>query len=423
MLYEKKSAQKINSDKLISKKKEERKRLILKILTPYLKELITLTDDIKKSEGNIIFYNLKLQKIKDEYTNIKSRLLKEENNLIESYISFIEKEEFYLSPSRIELKDLAEKARDRKLKLQNLKNEYETDKMYMDSREEDLKNIINNLPEDEHTMYQILKDYILNDKDLTKIKNDFELYPSSNVSSIILQNSKTFFREAKKKLKDKKNEINRIRDEIKNMYDKKAQRSLNHLNYFHNNISMIANNTNYINTLLDNSNNNSFFLNYEITRTNESIQNNPINNLNKTFYLRTYKNFYCKTNAHNNRNYALSSATNTCNNIYRNNTRLKSYSSILNTDSSGRFSIHNNKNAKICKRLLKNYCNKCTEKNKEFIFDLKLREINRNNSMPKSLYQQRRLIRENIDDYIYINGKKFKQSLIGKAINKVNGVY
>ena len=43
--------------------------------------------------------------------------------------------------------------------------------------------------------------------------------------------------------------------------------------------------------------------------------------------------------------------------------------------------------------------------------------------MPKNPYHQRRKIRENFSDYIYINGNRYKQSLIGKATNTVNGVY
>ena len=98
---------------------------------------------------------------------------------------------------------------------------------------------------------------------------------------------------------------------------------------------------------------------------------------------------------------------------------MKSHSLILKTDSSDK----NKKRDKyLCKRLLKNYCNKYSERNKEFMFDLNLKE-KKNQSMPKSLYKERKSKRENMDDYIYIHGNKYKQSLIGKATNTINGVY
>ena len=98
----------------------------------------------------------------------------------------------------------------------------------------------------------------------------------------------------------------------------------------------------------------------------------------------------------------------------------------MNTDSSDKGSVNNRNGRKdmhICKRLLKNYCNKYENKNNDFVIDLKIKEKKKNQSVPKNLYQQRRIIRDGLDDYIYINGNRYKQSLIGKATNTVNGVY
>ena len=39
------------------------------------------------------------------------------------------------------------------------------------------------------------------------------------------------------------------------------------------------------------------------------------------------------------------------------------------------------------------------------------------------VYAAEKIKRENMDDYIYINGNRYKQSLIGKATNTINGVY
>ena len=299
-----------------------------------------------------------------------------------------------------------------------MKNNYDYDKLYLDKKEQELQDKINKLPDKEHYLYLLLKEYILNDKDLNKIKNDLDLISdnnnNNNIYNDIIRNNKPFLKEAKDKMKGKKNELNNIRNEIKNNYDKKARKSMNHLN-FNNNMSIIKthrddNNSNN-NSILDNSSNNSFlFNNSELNKTNSFIQNTRNPNLNKTYYLRT------------NKPYIKKNKTNKGNNL-SNYYKMKSYSQFLRTDSSDKGSV-NNKNGRrdiyICKRLLKNYCNKYSGKNNDFMYELKKKK---NQSVPKNLYEQRRIIREGLDDYVYINGNRYKQSLIGKATNTVNGVY
>lgn len=176
----------------------------------------------------LLYYNLKINKIKDEYDELTKEINDEENSLIETYISFIEKEEFYLSPSNLEIKDLAERAREKKLKYSKLKNDYDYDKLYLDKKEQELEDKIDKLPKDERNLYLILKEHILNDKDLNKVRDDLELLSddkdnNNNINEIILKN-KPFLREAKDKMRDRKKELNDIRNEIKFNNDKKAQK-------------------------------------------------------------------------------------------------------------------------------------------------------------------------------------------------------
>ena len=413
-------------ESLMEKCKKEKNEKILKIINPYIEKIRNLSNDIKKKENLILYSNLKINKIKDEYDELTKELLEEENNLIETYISAIEKEEFYLSPANLEIKELAERARDKKLKYSKMINNYDNDKLYMDKREQELQDRINSLPENEHNLFLILKEYILNDKDINKIKNDLELLSDDNNNKYddIIRENKPFIKETKNKMKDKKNEINDARDEINNNYEKRARKSMNHIN-FNNNMSIIRthrdeNDNSNNNSILDNSSNNSFlFNNSELNKTNSSIQNNKLTNLNKTYYLRTNKPFYNKQ---------FSNKSGSINNGSNNTFKLKNNSNILNTDSSDKININNKNNKRkdvyICKRLLKNYCNKYNDKNNnKFMLDLKMKEKKKNQSVPKSLYEQRRIIREGLNDYIYVNGNRYKQSLIGKATNTVNGVY
>ena len=415
-------------ESIMEKVKKEKDEKTLKILDPYIEKIRTLSNDIQKKDNLILYSNLKLNKIKYEYDELTKELMEEENALYETYITTIEKEQFYLSPTNLELKELAEKAREKKKNYDNIKDNYEYDRIYMNKKEEELEDRINGLPDDEQILYKILKEYILNDKDINKIKDDLELLSDNfnkNECNEIIKKSKPYIREIKDKMKNKKNEINNIKHEIKTNNDKKARKSINHLNY-NNNVSIIKsnnddNNTN-TNSILDNSINNtninnSFLCNTDLNRSISTNQNGVITNLNKTYYLRTNKPFFNSKNC-------INLINNTVNGT-NHNSKGKSFSHLLNSDSSDKASNFNRNGRKdmyICKRLLKNYCNKFIKRNNDFMADLKLKE-KKNQSMPKSLYEQRRIIRENSDDYVYINGNRYKQSLIGKATNTVNGVY
>ena len=343
-----------DEESLSEKRKKEKDARTIKILDPYIAHIRTLSNELKKRENLIIYSNLKINKIKEEYDDQLKELIDEENELIEMYLTAIEKEEFYLSPANLELKDLAERAREKKLKFSKLKNNYEFEKLHTDKKEQELQDKINNLPENEHKLYLILKEYILNDKDINKIKNDLELLAlddkDKNYNEII-RNNKPFFKETKDKMKDKKNEINDLKNEIKNNYEKKDRKSMNHLNY--NNMSMIKthrdDNNSINNSILDNSMNDSFLFNYtDLNKTNTSFPNR-ITNLNKTFYLRTNKTFY--NDKHRPKGIYASS----------NYFKIKNYPQFLHTESSDKGNLNSRntrRNPHFCKRLLKNYVNK-----------------------------------------------------------------
>ena len=401
-------------DSLKEKLQKENNEKAIQLLNTYIDNIESLSSEIKSKENLLLYYNLKLNKIKDEYDEINKEIIEEENNLIDTYISSIEEEEFYLSP-RLEIKDICERAKAKKNKYNQMKEDYNYTKLYINKDEEKLEEEINNLAENEKNIYYILKEYLLNDKDLTKIKDDYNILSDNDDYNILIRNNISFIREARNKMRNKKNEINDIKKEVKNNYEKKIRKNINHLNYndnisllknsnnnFNNNIDNSLDNININSILLNNSNYNNTFLNEDLNKTNNySLYNNNNNistNLNKTYYLRANKSHI---------------------NYSNNNKKMNSYSMFLKTDSSEK----NTKRDKyMCKRLLNNYCNKYSDKNKDFIFDLNLKE-KKNQSMPKSLYHQRKIKRENMDDYIYINGNRYKQSLIGKATNTINGVY
>jgi len=392
-------------DSLKEKLKKEKNDKAIQILNSYIDNIKLLTNDIKKKENLLLYYNLKLNKIKDEYDEINNEIIEEENNLIDNYISSVENEEFYISPP-IEIRDICERAKAKKNKYDKILEEYEFAKYGINKEESQLEEEINNLPEKEKNIYNILKQHLLYDKNLNQIRDYYNLLSENDIYEEIIRENMTLIKDIKNRIRNQKNELNDIRKEIKNNKEKKARKNINHLNY-NDNISLLKNsNNNYINNSYDNINtsminnsNNSFIFNDDLNKTNNSIlnKNNISTNLNKTYYLRANKSL---------------------NNISKNN-KVKSYTLFLKTDSSEK---NRKRDLYLCKRLLNNYCNKYSDKNKDFMFDLKMKE-KKNQSMPKSLYHQRKKIREDFDNYIYINGNRYKQSLIGKATNTVNGVY
>jgi len=406
-------------DSLIEKLRKEKNEKAIEIVNSHINNIKTLSNEIKKKENLLLYYNLKMNKIKDEFDEINNEIKDEENDLIERYISVVEKEEYYLSPSNLEIKDISERARAKKNKYNKMKEDYDYAKLYIDKEEEELEESISNLSNKEKDLFIILKEYLLNEKDMNKIKDEFDILSENKSFNETMRNNMTFIRETKNKMRNKRNEIRGIKKEIKKNYDKKVRKDMNHINYNDNlsvvkknkNNNIINNNISFdnINSSLVNNSTRSFLFNDDINKTNISIQNNISTNLNKTFFLRANKSHIDNAMTFND---TITS---------QNHKKMKSCSLFLKTDSSDRYNP-NHKNIYLCNRLLKNYCNKYAENNKEFMFDMKLKE-KQNQSMPKNLYHQRKKIREESDDFIYINGNRYKQSLIGKATNTVNGVY
>ena len=108
MLSESDSENNNSFESLIEKMRKAKNKKGIEILNTYINNIRTLSNEIKKKENLLLYYNLKLNKIKDEYDEINNEIIEEENDLIEKYISAVEKEEYYLSPSNLEIKDLSE---------------------------------------------------------------------------------------------------------------------------------------------------------------------------------------------------------------------------------------------------------------------------------------------------------------------------
>ena len=425
-------------ESLLMKYMKEKDAKILPKLQPYFLKIISLVQDIKEKEIALNYYSLKLAKIKDEYPKINKKLDEKESILMSTFINSIETEEFYLDPHDPEIKELAERARDRKKKYNDIQDIYNDDKDNIRENEKNFQNELDNLSNDDQKLYLILKEYLLHDKDISKIKNDLDFMgiPENKIKAI-LRDNKAFLREAKNKTRDKKNELINLKKEVKAMDNNKTMKTTNHLNFTNNmsaikyksdisnNNSMFYDNINNINNNINQSLDNSFIFSNDLNRTNCSVPYNAtkLTNLNKTFYLRTNKsNFENMRNLNNFDNNPEKPPYSGYKHKNKSCSRfIRTEDNMLSDDAKGK-----RKNS-ICRKLLKNYYNKMidsnSDNNENFLIEMKLKKDNKNNSTGKSLLQQRKEKRENLDSYIFIHGNRYKQSAIGKATNSINGVY
>lgn len=423
-------------ESLLEKITKEKDAKLIPKLQPYFTKIISLVNDIKEKETTINYYQLKLEKIKDEYSKINLRIDSEENELTTNYISVIENEEFYLNPHDPELKELAERARGKKQKFSEIQQKYEDDKINLAEYEKNFQNDLENLSNDDQKLYLILKEYILHDKDLSKIKNDLDFMGiPENKTKELLKNNKEFLREAKLATKEKKDELVNLKKEIKNINNNKTMKNINHTNFI-NNMSAIKfkSDINSNNSLIfDNNNNNQ----HNHSLNNSMLINNNENNNNSTKLVNLNKTFYLRTNKSNLEN--MKNLRNFDNNPEKKSYSLRkdkknlSYPKYINSDDYSLLMSDEKRGKKqnsICKRLIKNYCNKLIDynnngnrNNEEFLMEMKLKNEGKNNSTGKSLYQQRKERRDNLDSYVFINGNRYKQSVIGKATDTINGVY
>ena len=230
-------------DSLIEKLRKEKNEKAIEIVNSHINNIKTLSNEIKKKENLLLYYNLKMNKIKDEFDEINNEIKDEENDLIERYISAVEKEEYYLSPSNLEIKDISERARAKKNKYNKMKEDYDYAKLYIDKEEEELEESISNLSNKEKDLFIILKEYLLNEKDMNKIKDEFDILSENKSFNETMRNNMTFIRETKNKMRNKRNEIRGIKKEIKKNYDKKVRKDMNHINY-NDNLSVVKKNKN-----------------------------------------------------------------------------------------------------------------------------------------------------------------------------------
>ena len=104
------------------------------ILNNYFNEISKLNREVQNKEKIIELYKLKYFNFKKNYDEIISNLNNENNKLTEEFINTIENEEFFHSPIDIEIKDLIEKIKEKKLKFHKKKEEFKLNQILLNQK-------------------------------------------------------------------------------------------------------------------------------------------------------------------------------------------------------------------------------------------------------------------------------------------------
>ncbi len=394
------------------------------ILNNYFNEISKLNREVQNKEKIIELYKLKYFNFKKNYDEIISNLNNENNKLTEEFINTIENEEFFHSPIDVEIKDLIEKIKEKKLKFHKKNEEFKLNQILLNQKKKSLNNKINQLNSEQKELYFYLKNLFLNNNNQNNNNNNDYLIENNN-ENYILNTNEDFFIKNKDLINEIKNETKDYLIKLENI--KKLKNKKNSLKTdtninFNRKKSSGKKRIKSVNlTTSKNFKNNSFSLPFNNSLKNSNLSSIQINKEDKnSFYLDNNNNNIHTINFEFNKNFDFYNNNNNYNIINPNksfylllNTRLeqksKSNSEIYLDDLGGK---------KICPKLFRNYKFNIKEDLNSSPNKIK----KRSNSLNRSEYNLRMEKRENSKGNICINGKYFIQQTIGKATNTINGI-
>ena len=374
------------------------------ILNNYFNEISKLNREVQNKEKIIELYKLKYLNFKKNYDEIISNLNNENNKLTEEFINTIENEEFFHSPIDVEIKDLIEKIKEKKLKFHKKKEEFKLNQILLNQKKKSLNNKINQLNSEQKELYFYLKNLFLNNNNQNNNNNNDYLIENNN-ENYILNTNEDFFIKNKDLINEIKNETKDYLIKLENI--KKLKNKKNSLKT-DTNINFIRKKSSgkkrikSVNlTTSKNFKNYSFSLPFNNSLKNSNLSSIQINKEDKnSFYLDNNNNNYNIINP--NKSFYLLLNT-------RLEQKSKSNSEIYLDDLGGK---------KICPKLFRNYKFNIKEDLNSSPNKIK----KRSNSLNRSEYNLRMEKRENSKGNIYVNGKYFIQQTIGKATNTINGI-
>ena len=399
------------------------------IIKPYFSTILDLNKELHKQETLIEFYKIKCNNLNKMMKKKKKEIEKEEINLTNLFISTVEKENFFINSTDYELKDIIEKAKNKKKNYEKKKDDYNKLKKTLEQNRNNLNLKMNKLSIEQLELFNLIKDIIINNINIDDENNELiQKYDKKKINE-----NKNLIKRINEKCLEYKKNIDSLQKEINNKKNTKQlhsnkirkrslkikEKSLSLKNSFFNINNEISTNYNY-----------NPIKNLDRSKNNSSLSSIPINNNISSF-------IEVNNNNHNlTLNMPLSSKHINTNFYNYNNSDIsiknlnKSFYLLRNKriEDDSKYSLNISHDiilyGNLCTRLLNNY-----KRDLRLIESLSPSDKNKNKKRSHSntcSHFKKIEDKENLKNEIFFNNKYYKQNTIdfinesdsGSVINK-----
>ena len=183
------------------------------ILKKYFSTILNLNKELHNQETLIEFYKIKCNNLNIINEKKKKEIEEKENQLTEIFITMVENENFFINASEIELKDIIEKAKEKKKNYNKKKEDYIKSKKILEQTKNDLNLKIKDLSAKQLESFNLIKDIILNNINLEDEDNEI----IQKYDKELIKQNKKLIKDLKEKCLEYKNNIDFLKNEIKNI--------------------------------------------------------------------------------------------------------------------------------------------------------------------------------------------------------------
>ena len=187
------------------------------ILKKYFSKILNLNKELHKQETLIEFYKIKCNNLNIINEKKKKEIEEKENQLTEIFITMVENENFFITASEIELKDIIEKAKEKKKNYNKKKKDYIKNKKILEQTKNDLNLTIKDLSAKQLESFNLIKYIILNNINLEDEDNEI----IQKYDKELIKQNKKLIKDLKEKCLEYKENINYLKKEKNKQIQKK----------------------------------------------------------------------------------------------------------------------------------------------------------------------------------------------------------
>ena len=187
------------------------------ILKKYFSTILNLNKELHNQETLIEFYKIKCNNLNIINEKKKKEIEEKENQLTEIFITMVENENFFITASEIELKDIIEKAKEKKKNYNKKKEDYIKSKKILEQTKNDLNLKIKDLSAKQLESFNLIKDIILNNINLEDEDNEI----IQKYDKKLIKQNKKLIKDLKEKCLEYKENIDYLKNEIDKQNQKK----------------------------------------------------------------------------------------------------------------------------------------------------------------------------------------------------------